>query len=300
MAEPRDLANKRLVILGCGYLGGAVAAAARAAGLRVEALTRNRERAAELERLGATVVVGDIAADAWHAHLAPGPDFVLDCVGAGGGGLEGYRRAYVAGMQSLLEWTRAQPAGLVIFTSSTSVYPQDGGVEVGEDAPTHGAGPNGRILLEAEALLRETPAARRQAIVLRLAGLYGPGRHHLLDQVRAGAPQIGGEGTHHLNLIHRDDAGAAVMSLIAAPEAPGDVIFNVADDAAATKAEVIGWLAERLGRPAPRFAGGAASRRNGFAAPPDRIISNVRLKAGTGWRPRYPTFREGYAAILSA
>jgi len=300
MIQTAELANKRLVILGCGYLGGAVARAAAAAGMRVEALTRNRERAAELERLGVTVVVDDLAADAWHPRLAPGPDHVLDCVGAGGGGLDGYRHSYRAGMRSLLEWTRSRAAGLIIFTSSTAVYPQGGGTVVDEDAPTEAAGPPGRILLEAEALLRETHAARRRAVVLRLAGLYGPERHHLLDQVRAGAADVAGEGAHHLNLAHRDDAAAAVMALLAAPGGPDHEVFNVADDAAGTKAEVVGWLAERLGRPAPRFAGGAASRREGFAAPPDRIISNARLKARTGWRPRYPTFREGYAAILSA
>ncbi len=298
MTRLAELANKRLVILGCGYVGGAVAGAARAAGLHVEALTRNRERAAELESQGVTAVIDDIAGDAWHARLAPGPDFVLDCVGAGRGGLDGYRHAYVDGMRSLLAWTRSRPAGRIIFTSSTSVYPQGGGAVVDEDAPTQGAEASGRILLETEALLREAGAARRQAIILRLAGLYGPGRHHLLDQVRAGTPEIAGEGTHHLNLAHRDDVAGAVMALLAAPDLAAEEIFNVADDAAATKAEVVAWLAERLGRPAPRFTGGAASRRGGFAAPPDRIISNARLRSRVGWRPRYPSFREGYAAIL--
>jgi len=294
------LANKRLVILGCGYVGVAVARAGQAAGLRVEALTRNAGRAEELRRLGVSVVLGDLAADTWHGTLAAGAEYVLDCVGAGGGGLAGYEHSYVAGMRSLLAWAQAAPAGMVVFTSSTSVYPQGGGTMVDETAPTAGAGPTGRILLEAEALLQEARAARRCGIILRLAGIYGPGRHHLLDQVRAGAPEIAGEGTHRLNLVHRDDVCAAVMALIAAPGLPPDAIFNVADEAPAPKAEVIRWLAEQTGRPAPRFVGGSASRRHGFAAPPDRIISNARLKRQLGWRPRYPSFREGYAAILSA
>ncbi len=148
--------------------------------------------------------------------------------------------------------------------------------------------------------MRDDRAARGRAVVLRLAGLYGPGRHHLLDQVRAGALEIAGEGAHHLNLVHRDDVCGAVLALLAAPAESAEGAFNVADDAPATKTEVIRWLAARLDRPAPRFVGGAASRREAFAAPPDRIISNARLKARTGWRPQYPTFREGYAAILSA
>jgi nucleoside-diphosphate-sugar epimerase len=135
---------------------------------------------------------------------------------------------------------------------------------------------------------------------LRLAGIYGPARHHLLDQVRAGTGEIAGSGAPHLNLAHRDDISAAVMATFTAPDSLSGEIFNVADDAAAPKAEVVRWLAEQLGRPAPRFTGGAASVRRGFASPPDRIISNARLKAQLGWRPLFPSFQEGYAAILSA
>ena len=270
------LANKRLAIPGCGYVGTAVARAARAAGMHVEALTRNAARARELAPLGVATVVDDLAGDAWHGRLQPGADFVVDCVGAGGGGLDSCRHSYVAGMRSLLAWARLSPAGTIIFTSSTSVYPQGGGAVVAEDAATDGAGPTGLILIEAEALLRAASDARRRWFVLRPAGIYGPGRHHLLDQVRAAAPEIAGEGGHHLNLVHRDDVGAAVLALCAAPAA-ADEVFNVADDAPAPKAEVVRWLAERTGRPVPRFAGGAASRRHGFAAPPDRIISNAKL-----------------------
>jgi len=74
----------------------------------------------------------------------------------------------------------------------------------------------------------------------------------------------------------------------------------VADGAPAAKAEVVGWLAERLGRAPPRFGGGPGSARREFAVPPDRIISSARLRAELGWQPRYPSFREGYAALLSA
>jgi nucleoside-diphosphate-sugar epimerase len=300
MSTAPTLANKRLIIFGCGYVGTAVARRAREAGLQVQALTRNSARAADLAALGVNAVVDDLAADAWHERIAPGADLVLNCVSSGGGGLAGYRRSYVEGMSSILRWARRGPAGAMVYTSSTSVYPQDGGVVVDETAPTDGAGETGRILLEAEALLREGRDARGRWFILRLAGIYGPGRHHLLDEVRAGAAEIAGSGTQHLNLAHRDDICAAVLAAFTAPGSLADGIFNVADDAPTPKAEVVRWLAEQLGRPAPRFTGGAASARRGFALPPDRLISNARLKAQLGWRPRYPSFREGYAAILSA
>ena len=72
--------------------------------------------------------------------------------------------------------------------------------------------------------------------------------------------------------------------------------FNVADDAPTPKAEVVRWLANRLGLPTPRFTGQPAGRRE---ITPDRAIANDKLKEVLGWRPQYPSFREGYENILS-
>jgi nucleoside-diphosphate-sugar epimerase len=295
-----DLHGKRLVILGCGYVGAAVTRLARTAGLQVDALTRNPTRAAEILELGGNPVVADLATDAWHERIVPGADLVLNCVSAGGGGLDGYRRSYVDGMRSLAAWARRDPVGTVVYTSSTSVYPQSGGVVVDETALTDGAGESGRILLEAEAALRGAAGACGRWFILRLAGIYGPGRHHLLDQVRAGAAEMTGDGSHHLNLVHRDDISTAIMAVLASPPALREEVFNVVDDTPTPKAEVVQWLAVRAGQPAPRFSGGPASARRGFLLPPDRLISNAKLKAALGWRPQFPSFREGYAAILSA
>jgi nucleoside-diphosphate-sugar epimerase len=73
-------------------------------------------------------------------------------------------------------------------------------------------------------------------------------------------------------------------------------IFNVADDGAASKAEIAVWLAAQLGLPAPRFTGEPAAGRR--TVTPDRIIANTKLKTTLGWRPRYPSFREGYAETI--
>ena len=295
-----ELQGKRLVVLGCGYVGSAVARRARAAGLQVEALTRNPARAAELRELGVNPVVADLATDDWHERVVPGAEFVLNCVSAGGGGLDGYRRSYLDGMRSLAGWARRGPIGTVVYTSSTSVYPQTGGVVVDETATTEGADETGQILLEAEAVLRDAVGAWGRWFILRLAGIYGPGRHHLLDQVRAGAAEIAGSGSQHLNLAHRDDISAAIMAAFAAPPSLRDEIFNVVDDSPTAKAGVVDWLALQARQPAPRFVGGSANARRGFSTPPDRLISNAKLKAVLGWRPQYPSFREGYAAILRA
>jgi len=88
-------------------------------------------------------------------------------------------------MQSILGWAGRSAEGTFVYTSSTSVYPQTGGMVVDETAPTEGAGANGRILLEASLAPKSGPGVRRW-FILRLAGIYGPGRHHLLDQILGG------------------------------------------------------------------------------------------------------------------
>jgi nucleoside-diphosphate-sugar epimerase len=270
----------------------------------VTTLTRNAERAAALAALGAEAIVADLEGEAWHGRVAGGVEFVANCVSAGGGGLAGYRRSYVEGMASILAWARARgAAGTLVYTSSTSVYPQDGGVTVDETAPTQEAGERAQLLLEAEAQLHAPEKMAAPAVlpcsrwfILRLAGIYGPGRHHLLEQVRAG--EMAGRGDYHLNLIHRDDIVAALWAALGAPPKVANEIFNVADDGAASKGEIATWLAAQLGGPAPRFTGEPAAGRR--TVTPDRIIANTKLKTMLGWWPSYPTFREGYREILTA
>ena len=156
-----SLHGKRLVIFGCGYVGTALARAAVAAGAQVEALTRNPEKAAALRSLGlAKVVVAELSSADWYAQIAGGADHVVNCVSSGGGGTEGYRQSYVAGMQSLLAWVGqgGAPAGTLVYTSSTAVYPQDGGTLVDESAIAEGATPNGAIIRESETFLQSAPA----------------------------------------------------------------------------------------------------------------------------------------------
>lgn len=295
-----SLAGKRLVIFGCGYVGSALAEAALAAGARVEALTRNPEKAAALRTKGIMVVVADLASPDWHGRIAAGADFVVNCVSSGGP--ESYRRSYVDGMRSILAWAPAgdQPVGTLVYTSSTAVYPQGGGVVVDETADAPGSTPNGAIIRESEKLLQSAPAsAVRRHFILRLAGIYGPGRHHLLDQLRACVPALGGAGTHRLNLAHRDDIVSAILACLDAPATAGSDIFNVTDSAPAFRAEVVAWLAAKLGRPVPGFDGSTTSRRGG-APMSDRIIDNAKLQRVLGWRPQYPDFQSGFGKILGS
>lgn len=297
---PGFFKGKSLVVFGAGYVGGAVAAAAGALGARVTALTRNPAKVSKLAAEACDVVIDELASDAWHAKIGVRPDYVLNCVSSGGGGIEGYRRSYVDGMRSILAWAEKRGGvGTIVYTSSTSVYPQSGGARVDENAPITEAIGTPAVLFEAENLLRTaSPSVCARWFVLRLAGIYGPQRHHLLDQLRAGETELGGRGDHRLNLIHRDDIVAAVLAAFAAPEKIANETFNVADDGAVSKAEVAAWLAQKIGRPAPRFTGEATASRR--AVTPDRVISNDKIKTVLGWRPRYGDFRAGYRRLLEA
>lgn len=286
------------MIFGCGYVGTALARCLLDAGVRVGALTRNVERAAGLRALGlAEVIAAPLHATDWQRQLSGDYEAVVNCVSSAGGGLEGYRLSYIEGQQRILEWLAGRPLRSYVYTSSTSVYPQDGGVEVDETVDTNGPSPTARLLLEAERLVAEAPGLDPW-YVLRLAGIYGPERHYLLDQLLEPSGAIPGRGDYTLNMIHRDDAVTAIIAALGGAAPPG--IYNVCDSEPTHKAVVLAELAARLERPLPRFDPEAVSprleRRGGRM--PDRKVSNRKALACLGWVPRYPSFREGYGAML--
>jgi nucleoside-diphosphate-sugar epimerase len=124
--------------------------------------------------------------------------------------------------------------------------------------------------------------------VLRLGGIYGPGRRRLIDEVRRGdATCVPGVFT---NRIHEDDAANAIAHVLGVADPPA--VVNVVDNDPAERCAVLAWLAARLGAPDPRRADAEDRTRVD-----NKRVSNARLRA-LGWRPTYPTFREGYAAML--
>jgi nucleoside-diphosphate-sugar epimerase len=287
------------MIFGCGYVGAALASELIRQGVLVGALTRNSEKAAHLRSLGLNEVIeAELDSSDWHGQTCGCYATVVNCVSSAGGGLAGYRKSYVDGQRSILEWANSQKIENYVYTSSTSVYAQDGGVVVDETADTSEAPATGQVLLESEALLAEAANRVGRWYVLRLAGIYGPGRHFLLNQLREGAGEIPGRGDYALNMIHLDDIVSAICTALTGEAEAG--IYNVADDAPATKFEVMQYLAERLKMPAPVFNPENISerlkRRGGRM--PHRYVSNAKAKAKLGWQPAYPSYREGYAGLL--
>ena len=289
------------MIFGCGYVGAALAKKLLEAGVRVGALTRNPEKAANLKQLGLSeVVVENLENMIWHRRLSGSYTAVVNCVSSAGGGLEGYRKSYVEGQQSILKWTEEHAVKRYIYTSSTSVYPQDGGVAVDETMSTTSTSPTGQLLRESEQILAAAANRFDAWYVLRLAGIYGPGRHYLLDWLRSGETVIPGYGDYYLNLIHRADIVSAICRLLMSinPESSG--FYNLVDNSPATKVDVVNWLAEKLGTPQPQFDPNQTSprlkRRGGRM--PSRQIVNRKFCQTFDWAPEYPDFRVGYEQLL--
>jgi nucleoside-diphosphate-sugar epimerase len=150
----------------------------------------------------------------------------------------------------------------------------------GSTSPAQPDSWNGELLCRAEQALRERLPA---TVLLRCAGLYGPGREWLLRRARAGEPGSG----RWSNRLHVDDAAAAVAHLLGLAEPA--TLYNLVDDAPAPEWQVLADLRVLLGEPAVPLAGPPPPR--------GRRIANTRLR-GSGWRPRFPDHRSGYAAVL--
>jgi nucleoside-diphosphate-sugar epimerase len=293
----------RVLVAGCGDLGSALAARLVADGYGVFGL---RRRPAQLPP-GVAAVAADLTdRDGLVAALEPvargGIDAVVYAAAADGGTEEAYRRAYVVGLAHVLEWAarRGARAPAVLFTSSTGVYAQQDGAWVDEESPAEPTHWSGRKMLEAERLLG---ASGLRGVALRLGGLYGPGRTRLVESVLAQRATIRPGPPRYTNRIHRDDAAGALRHLTARllagePVAP---LYLGVDDEPADEAEVLRWLAARIGAPPPRVAAAADETGAGgrARAASNKRCSNARLRA-TGYRFRFPSYREGYADVLAA
>lgn len=297
-AQASQATPASVMIFGCGYIGSALAERLMQAGIRVGALTRNPDKAEALRASGVDeVVVAPLHERDWHSLIKGDYEAVVNCVSSAGGGLEGYRLSYLTGQKRILEWAKNRPLKSYIYTSSSSVYPQDGGVMVDETADTAEAPATGQVLLESERCLLQSELSCPR-YVLRLAGIYGPGRHFLLDQLRESDGPIPGRGDYHMNMIHRDDAVEAILRALAAVAPSG--IYNICDSHPALKEAVLNFLADQLSLPAPDFDPDQISprlkRRGGRM--PDRRISNAKALQSLGWSPNFPSFREGYRPLI--
>ena len=277
-----------ILLAGCGDLGTEAGLRFAAAGHRVVGWRRSPEKL--------PAAIEGVAADLSGTDLPPVPadtTAVVIAVAADSPTEAAYRAAYVDGLAHVLDALERDGVTpqRVLFVSSTAVYGDAGGGWVDESTTAAPGGFSGRVLLEAEELLlSRLRGTGSTPVVLRLGGIYGPGRTRLIDQVRSGAAVIPDE-TRHTNRIHRDDAAAAMVHLALTVADPAPVYVGV-DDNPADLGDVLRFLAAEMGYPEPPV-GPAGDARGG-----NKRCRNALLR-GSGLELAYPTFREGYRAVLA-
>lgn len=278
-----------ILIAGCGYIGEELARQAMAAGHPVLGLCQRESSAASLTAGGIPARAADLAsADSLSAIAKDWPEdtAIVHCAASGrGGGVDAYRAVYQKGMANLrAAFPRARR---LLFTSSTSVYPQIDGSWVTEESPAVPDRETGRILRATE---EETLAAG--GFVVRLAGLYGPGRSVLLRNFLTGESVIDVREAdpptpdgRWVNQIHRRDAAAALHFVLTLPEekTAGCRIFNAADSTPMLQRTLYTALASRFSRPLPPEAAPDATRKRGWT---HKRVSADRLR-DAGWAPQY-------------
>jgi nucleoside-diphosphate-sugar epimerase len=272
----------KVLIAGCGYVGTALGERLVERDHQVWALRRDTSGLPAAFNKVSADLTDPAGLDAIPADI----DHVVYCASAGESSDAAYQRAYVVGLANVLHAIEGRAVRRVFFTSSTAVYAQTGGGVVDEQSETIPAHFSGRRTLEAEALLR---ASRAPSTVLRCAGIYGPGRTRLIDTVRQGTASMSERFT---NRIHRDDIAGVIIHLMQQDAAPGLLLLS--DDQPAPQREVTAFIAARLGVPLPHSPPAEPSARGG-----DKRCDNSLLHA-TGYRLLFPTYREGYAAMLRA
>jgi nucleoside-diphosphate-sugar epimerase len=265
-------------------------------GHEVFGLRRSAGGEAALTGVGIKPLVGDVTRPETLAGL-PGPfDWVVNTVASGKGGVEDYRRVYLEGSRNLIEWLAPTALQKFVWTSSTSVYGQTDGSLVKESSATEPQSETSRVLVETERLLLAAVRERRfPAVIVRVAGIYGPDRGHLFQQYLRNEARIAGRGERLINMIHRDDVVGGILAALANGR-PGEV-YNLCDDEPVAQIHFFRWLSETLGKNMPPFASEAenAARKRGLT---QKKVSNRKARMELGWQLRYPTFRQGYTAEI--
>ena len=285
MIEDAKVNSQKLLIIGCGDLGRRLASELAPLGYSVTGLRRQPPEDSPDLRYTA---VDTADREALAQVLTQGFDVIVVTMTPGERGEAAYRRAYVQTCEHLMAGLReqGQKPRLILYVSSTGVYGQSQGEWVDEHSPTEPPRASGERLLEAEQVIANSGHPH---VIVRFSGIYGPGRRHLIDQVRMGRANLSGRYT---NRIHADDC-AGVMAYLIERQRRGEPIeqlYLASDNEPAPMAEVVNWLAMQLKVDRARFApnsGGLGKR-----------CSNRRLHE-SGYQFRYPDYRAGYAALLA-
>ena len=289
--EKPGFSPARLLIVGCGYLGIRVAKASLSAGHVVWATTRRPSRAKQLAAAGLRPLLLD-----WNDRRTlqglPRVDRIVVSVSYDArSGISRYE-SQVGGLARLLAVVPQQTN--ICYISTTGVYHQTGGIWVDETSTTRPSREGGKVHLWAEQLLhRYRPDS--PGTILRLAGIYGPGRVPRAADVIAGKP-IHSPEQGFLNLIHVEDAAAAVD---ASWESATERLYVVADDRPVLRGDFYREIARQCDSPQPTFATAPPDAPVSMRSESDKRVWNRRMKRDLLARLRFPNYREGLSDVLA-
>ncbi|MFD1640761.1 SDR family oxidoreductase [Halohasta litorea] len=295
------MADARVVILGCGYIGIELGRQLTEAGHDVVGVRRSEEGCAAIEDAGFASHRADLT-DPDDVEALPAGDWLVFAASSGGRDAEAARRIYVDALADVIEeyGERESPPDRLVYTSSTGVYGDHDGAWVDESTPLEPTTEKTEVLVEAERIAREESAEYGiDGTVARFSGLYGPDRYRLERYIEGPVT----EG--YLNMVHREDAAGAVAYLLLQERARDEAVL-VTDDEPVDKWTFADWLADECGLDSPpkrtkqeRLTDdglSAAARRRILTS---KRCSNEKLRE-LGYSLRYPTFREGYRAAVDA
>lgn len=265
------------LIAGAGDLGSRVAHSLRAQGATVSAISRSG---------GDGRIAADLSSATAIAKLVARADAIIFTAAPAERSEQAYRALFIQGVQNIIRTRGLQP---LFFCSSTAVYGQNDGSWVDESTPTKPSACNGRILLEAESLMRAGD------ISLRLGGIYGPrfstasGQSSVRDFARRQAISgVAPLAQHWTNRIHLADAASAILFALKLKNPPPTL--NLVDNEPCTQQAL--YDSQRIAAgltPIPPIAATESGKR----------VANTRLRA-LGFVCEYPSYREGYASLSGA
>ena len=240
----RKKITEKIFIIGCGDIGSRVARLAGEKGIPVSALVRPGKGAEKLMGLPVATVPGDLDDPASLGNLAAkGTLLFYFAPPPGGGETDPRMRAFCAAIAP------GEEPRKVIYVSTSGVYGDCGNGIVTEETPVNPQTSRARRRLDAETTLRKWGEERNiPVVILRVTGIYGPGRLPL-SYIESGQPVINEEEAPYTNRIHADDL--ARICLAAASRGEGGDIFNVSDGQTGTMTHYFNAVADLLGLPRP-------------------------------------------------
>lgn len=259
----------KIAIIGCGYVGMAVARQWHQQGYEVTVTTTTPERVAALQEIATRVIVARGDDRIALQEVVQNQEVVLLSVGAKGSNL--YEETYLTTAKNLVAAVKEAPSvKQIIYTSSCTVYGDKNDQWVDEETPLAPMTKNGEILAATEQVLLQAASENLRVCILRLAGIYGSNRElkkifqNVFGTIRPGS------GDYFTNWIHLDDIVGAI-EFVRSRQLQG--IYNLADDEILTGRELLARLSERYGLPKVTWDASLPSSR-----PYRARISNAKIK----------------------